>query len=93
MSIEMNETSEAMNSGTITSEVFMRELATFRNIMQDNRNSIATMDRAHGCLFLITNRVDPKDRRKELTEQTWDAITEEFTRRKALMMMAFHPLE
>lgn len=91
--MDINPTSEAMNSGTITSETFLRELATFRSIMQDKRNSIAKMDKAHGCLFLITNRVDPKDPRKEFTEQAWASITEEFVRRKTLMMKVGHPID
>ena len=51
------------------------------------------MDKAHGCLFLITNRVDPKDPRKEFTEQAWASITEEFVRRKTLMMKVGHPID
>jgi len=93
MTSNISPTSEAMNSGTINSETFFRELQTFRNIIQDKRNSISFMDRAHGCLFLITNRVDANDPRKELTEQAWYSTTEEFMRRKFFMIMAGHPLE
>jgi len=91
--MEQTPTTKAMNSGTIDSETFFRELMTFRKIMQDKRNSIDYMDRAHGCLFLITNRVDPKDPHKKKTEEAWATITEEFIRRKVLMVLNNHPLE
>lgn len=82
-----------MNDGTITAETFFREVVTFRKIVGDKRNSITFMDKAYACLYLITNRVDPKDPRKELTEQSWAAATEEFIRRKALLIMNGHPIE
>lgn len=82
-----------MDDRLISSERFFKELSTFRTIVGDKRNSIARMDKAYGILFLVSNRVDPKDPRYELTKQAWETTSEEFIRRKDLLIMARHPLE
>lgn len=83
---------DATSEPTINSKKFFEELSTFRTIIQDKRNTLTQMDEAFNCLFLITSRVDPKDPRKELTEQAWLTTGEDFIRRKVLLMAAGHPI-
>ena len=82
-----------MDDKIVSSEQFFKELSTFRIIVGDKRNSISRMDKAYEILFLVSNRVDPKDPRYELTKQAWEAASEEFIRRKNFLVMAGHPLE
>ena|SRR3990167_954234 len=69
---------------TFTRNQFLREANNFRTIMTDANNTIEYIDRAFGCLFLITARTDPHDR---MIDSWWNGIVTEWLRRKELMIL------
>jgi hypothetical protein len=81
---------------------FAREVRAFREIMCDRRNTIERIDRAFQGLFYVfirgtatgdeVQRGIVSDADLEQAQRFWDATSEEWTRRSAIMIMAGHPI-
>lgn len=76
----------------ITKRQFLDDCLRFRKMFGDRRNALDTLDAAFGGLFTVFANLAPGECDTDV-QTTWEAMFEEWNRRKALMVMAGHKIE
>jgi hypothetical protein len=71
----------------ISKEQFLKEVHTFRGIISDKRNPISKMDAAFAILFLCAANAPTE------CGEIFGGLSEDWSRRRDLMVRHGHPLE